>query len=95
MTIKPKTPIRQFVIAPTYDPHKLVPREWIRRDSLLLLQEAERLLEAFPDRVAPRIAAEPEPTKRRAILEREVRRMVRKFNAAHKAMRDKLAATEH
>ena len=94
-TDKERAKRKRFVIAPTIDPHKLVPREWIHRGRVLLMEELGRLLEPFPARVAPLIVAEPDPTKRRAILDREVRRVLREFNAAKKSLVDKLYSTEH
>ena len=94
MITKPKQSER-FVVRPMYDPHELVPREWIIRGKVLLQQEADRLFKALPARLAPLIVAEPDPTKQKAIIDREVRRMVRKFNATHRVLLEKIASTEH
>jgi hypothetical protein len=94
---KPKSHRRsqRIVVQPHQDPHKLVPRDEIRRGSLLILKEADRLLWAFPGRMLPKIMAEPDPTKRRAILDHECRRMVRRVEAVKNALVDKLFSTEH
>ena len=69
--------------------------EAIQRDSALLLGELDRLLEAMPAKLAPLIAAEPDETKRRAIIDGEVLRIRLKIETATQAMVDRYGKTEH
>jgi hypothetical protein len=91
-----KRPGKQFV-APSQrgEPHYIVPRETIDDAWLALLASLDRSLAALPAKLAPLVAAEPDPSKREAIIAREVNALLREFDTSKAAMLDSIAATQH
>lgn len=85
---------KRFVVQPRRDP-KLVPADTANRYTRLLLSEIARLLRDVPARLAPLIAAEPDPEKRMAILDRGIRDVLREVDLTKDALLDKLFSTEH